>query len=449
MCQAGPAAVVEAPAAGLLERAEPSYRWRIVRPLGYFFVCAGVLSVQYSFGSLYVYLLLDLHGSRGTTALIDSLCLGMQCFCAPLTSILCHRIGERRTCLLGAVISASGMALSALATSVGLLFFTYGFIVPLGGSLSLFAGISLATRVYTKTLTRVHGFANMGAMLGPIAVGPLLPKLYYAIGLPNVFLLMACFILVLNGVGGLLLLPVPSKPADSSSSDSSSDSRISMLTVARDRRVLLIGMCCLFGSLGSWVPVVHIVRLAMDRGIDEASASSLLVFLALGNGFFRMPCAYLADKCGRRKTWAACAATYAVLMSLAAPSLPFTSSFAFLGGFAFLSAGLAGGMNTITGTLATECIAKGPRLQAAVSLSFPPLGLGFALGPALAGSVHDHLTGSYTLALFIAAAELAIAASLCLLSVRLHPRPESRLARVVEDKESSSRGAEEVEMRVY
>ena len=120
----------------------------------------------------------------------------------------------------------------------------------------------------------------MGAMLGPIAVGPLLPKLYYAIGLPNVFLLMACFILVFNGVGGLLLLPVPSKPADSSSSDSSSDSRISMLTVARDRRVLLIGMCCLFGSLGSWVPVVHIVRLAMDRGIDEASASSLLMRLS-------------------------------------------------------------------------------------------------------------------------------------------------------------------------
>ena len=55
----------------------------------------------------------------------------------------------------------------------------------------------------------------------------------------------------------------------------------------------------------------------------------------------------------------------------------------------------------------------------AVPLVISPLGLGFVIGPAAAGWLHD-ATGSYSLALFGASACLATAATLCTISLCMH-----------------------------
>ena len=68
----------------------------------------------------------------------------------------------------------------------------------------------------------------------------------------------------------------------------------------RDRRVALLGGATLVMGLGSWVAVVHVARLALDRAAvaSDAEANHLLSLLALGNGAARLPIATLGDMFG-------------------------------------------------------------------------------------------------------------------------------------------------------
>ena len=61
--------------------------------------------------------------------------------------------------------------------------------------------------------------------------------------------------------------------------------------VAGGRRMQLLCVSMLCFGLGAWMMVVHLVRLAMDSGMDDVSAARLLTFLSLGSATMRIPMA--------------------------------------------------------------------------------------------------------------------------------------------------------------
>lgn len=399
-------------AKSLLQSHEPRYRY-VSRLVGYWLLCAATLGLQYAYGALFVQFLELLGGSRALAALVGSLCIGFQQLFSPVVVMLCARYGTRRITMIGGLSIAAGLAGSGCATRLWHLLFTYSLVVGIGCSMALYPAILLANTAFKRSMARAHAVANTGSAFGTITIGPIAPWLFEAFGLRRALLLLASFGLVFVGTGALCLLPLPRHTTRDA--PATWQSTCSML---RDSRVLTLSCATLMASAGSWIPIVHIVRLAMDRNLAEAEAAHLLVFIAIGNGLGRLPTATLADLFGRRRVWACAVLSYAMLALLAAPHVAYSSSRAFLAIFAFFAGWLAGGLNTVMPTLSSEVLPP-HRCAQATPLIMAPSGVGFVLGPAAAGWVVD-VHGSYAAALVSAAACLATGASLCGLSICRH-----------------------------
>ena len=428
MCRRLDGVAAELDGASLLAPTREHGSVHAARILGYWLICAGTLGTQYGFGALFVQFLELLHSDRGATALVGSLCLGIQCIVAPFASGLAAKFGERRIICSGAAMLAVGLSLSSFATSIWHLMLTYSLMGGLGMALSLFPAIMVANAVFEKTMARVHALANTGAMVGTLVLGPMTPVMFEQFGLRGALLTLAACVTTLVLAGALLLVPTPRRAA---AGDVSSWSTTRRLLV--EPRVLLLGSMTMIVGLGSWVPIVHIVRLALDRGHSEETASHLLMFVAVGNGAGRLPTATLADTLGRRRTYCATSAVYALFMLSAALPSAYSSSRAGLAVFAAAAGALAGGLNTVMPTLVSEVLPAGDR-AAATPLVISPIGIGFVLGPALAGSLHEY-SGDYTLSLLCATACLATASLLCGLSLCIHGRekgPQQTETRKVE-----------------
>ena len=60
-------------------------------------------------------------------------------------------------------------------------------------------------------------------------------------------------------------------------------------TVLRLRVVACLAACLLAYGTGSWMPMVHMVRLGEARGLAKPVASQLLMYQGLGNVSMRLP----------------------------------------------------------------------------------------------------------------------------------------------------------------
>jgi MFS family permease len=153
--------------------------------------------------------------------------------------------------------------------------------------------------------------------------------------------------------------------------------------------------------MGSWVAVVHLLQLGIERGRALEQAGTLLMFLAAGSAGLRLPLAYAADWFGRQRTWAALLAVHAALDLLCASSFEFASSRPFLSGFAFGVGSLVGAMNSILVSLPSEMNLSPLASRLAVPIICSPLGAGMLVGPWIAGAIRS-ATSSYNDALLFA-----------------------------------------------
>ena len=172
----------------------------------------------------------------------------------------------------------------------------------------------------------------------------------------------------------------------------------SVIGIGRIQRLCVVVL--LYG-MGSWVAVVHLLQLGLERGLALEQAGTLLMFLAAGSAGMRLPLAYAADWFGRQRTWAALLAVHAALDLVCASSFEFASSRPFLSGFAFGVGSLVGAMNSILVSLPSEMNLSPLASRLAVPIICSPLGAGILVGPWIAGAIRS-ATSSYNDALLFA-----------------------------------------------
>ena len=172
----------------------------------------------------------------------------------------------------------------------------------------------------------------------------------------------------------------------------------SVIGIGRIQRLCVVVL--LYG-MGSWVAVVHLLQLGIERGLALEQAGTLLMFLAAGSAGMRLPLAYAADWFGRQRTWAALLAVHAALDLVCASSFEFASSRPFLSGFAFGVGSLVGAMNSILVSLPSEMNLSPLASRLAVPIICSPLGAGMLVGPLIAGAIRS-ATSSYNDALLFA-----------------------------------------------
>ena len=156
---------------------------------------------------------------------------------------------------------------------------------------------------------------------------------------------------------------------------------------------------------GVWVPVVHLLRLAQDRGVSETDSERLLVLLGIGSATIRVPMTALADRVGRRVVFSGVLVAYAAADFVMILS---TDSYAVLSIYSVCEGGMVGTLLSLMPTLPADVLSA-DQLAHGTTLVCTFLGVGTTIGPMVAGALFDEFQ-RYTEALAFAAGCLLMSA---------------------------------------
>jgi sugar phosphate permease len=369
--------------------------------------------------------------SRGTITLIGSLSFLVYGGSQPFVGRAVDRFGIRRTLAASTVLVAVGMALSALAPGPLALALSYGVVASLGfGGASGVAASVAVTYWFTSRRGLAFALVEAGFGAGQLALVPLALVAVTAFGwraalLGGALLLAGVVAPVLwrrlrdrpEDVG---LLPIGGPPAAAvAEAEATSGAGDGSAPPSAE----VVGLRGLMRSRGFWLLAApffvcgltttgfvdtHLIPLAQDRGIANATAGLAVALLAAANVTGILASGPLADRVDNRRLLAAMYLTrggsFVLLLLFFEPGA--LLAFALLFGFVDFA------VVAPTQWLAARYVS--PRT---VGLAFGCLNavhqLGSAIGAWLPGLAYD-ATGSYDDVLVVSAAVLVVASLTCL-----------------------------------
>jgi len=197
---------------GALSAPPPDGGWGWFVVLASFMIHIIADGITYSFGVFLVALIKELDADRGATSLIPSILVGVTLGSGPIASYFTNRYGCRLVTIGGAILAATGMALSAAANSIIILYFTVGVLTGLGFGLIYLPAIVSVSIYFEKKRAFATGIAVCGSGLGTFIFAPLTKELIESFGWKGAMLMTAAIILIIILFGCLMR---PLKPEES------------------------------------------------------------------------------------------------------------------------------------------------------------------------------------------------------------------------------------------
>ena len=380
----------------MAERIDGGYGWAVV---GAAFVAHFVgFGIIYSFTVFFPSILDEFGQGRGTTSWIVSIAAGLMLATGGVTGKLTDRVGPRRVFLAAAALIGTGMILSSVATSIWHVYLSYGVVLGLGVACAFVPSVATVGQWFVRRRGLAIGIAVAGTGIGSLVLAPLSSALIDAYGWR-----VAMRIVGIIGFAALLGAAAVVRARVSGSS------RAGAWEIAKGNRIFrLLFLNGAVASYAFWVPFVHIVPYAEDRGISTTSAAAIVSIMGVANTTGRVLMGAIADRVGRPTVMRF--SSFALAGALIA--WPFAESWGSLALFGAVYGVFAGGFIALLPALAGDYFGM-ERLAGITGLLFSGAGIGTVLGAPVTGIIFD-ARGSYDVGIALTAGAMAVAAVMLL-----------------------------------
>ncbi|XP_016053195.1 PREDICTED: monocarboxylate transporter 14 [Miniopterus natalensis] len=226
--------------------------WAWMMVLASFFVHILIMGSQMALGVLNVEWLEEFHQSRGLTAWVSSLSMGITLIVGPFIGLFINTCGCRRTAIVGGLVNSLGWVLSAYAANVHCLFLTFGVTAGFGSGMAYLPAVVSVGRCFQRRRALAQGLSTTGTGFGAFLMTVLLKYLCAEYGWRNAMFIQGAVSLNLCVCGALMRPLAPGKGARGAAGS------VLLLPLARSYARLALACAALGFSSGlfSLMPVV-------------------------------------------------------------------------------------------------------------------------------------------------------------------------------------------------
>lgn len=365
--------------------------WLVVA--GAFTTNAVGFGILYSFTVFFPSILEEFGGGRGSTSIIASVAGAVMLGTGGVVGRLTDRFGPRKMVLAGAVLVALGLLLASVSQTIWQVYSSYGLLLGLGVGSSFLPSNTAVGQWFTRRRGLATGLAVAGSGVGSIIMAPLAERLIASYG----------WRIALRSFGliGLALLLLAALLIRGRGGRHTTSVLTSMLGSSTFKTLYLAAFV---GSYAYWIPFVHIVPYARDRGLTTAAAALLVTVTGALNIVGRVALGAAADRIGRLRIFQVAVAAMAVSIFLWPLAADRTGLTLFVAAYGFF----AGAFISLLFALTADYFGI-ERLPGVTGLLNTAAALGTLMGAPITGAIFDG-TGSYTPAILVAGAAMAASA---------------------------------------
>jgi MFS family permease len=366
---------------------------------GAFLMMALTCGAFYSFGVFFLPVVTEFGWSRGMTSGVVFVMALTYAASVPVAGLLADRYGFRPVMAATIGITGLGFVLGGQVDSVWQMYLFIGFLPGLGAGASLALPLSLVSRWFVKRQGMALGIAAAGIGVGGAVLPLLATYLIERFGWRTTFVYLGVFVWVscLPVIFWLMREPRPEearaieRKANTDSSTSKTDG-LASITLSGALVTLpfwLLFVIFLLSNISLGLAMTHIAPHAQDSGLSAVAAAGLLSVMGMCSIVGRLLSGGLSDRFGAKPVlFVALLLQGLLILWLIAARTPWMF-YAFAVGFSLAYAGNI----ILIPRLSASIFGVGSMGAIFGGLSVAD-GLGFAVGPLLAGIIFD-ISGSY------------------------------------------------------
>lgn len=372
-----------------------SARGWIVVAATFVFLVLG-FGASYSFTAFFPSLEAEFQASREEISLVFGISGFLYFFWGAISGGIADKFGTRIVVLLGTVLLGAGLIAGSYATTLTQAYVAFGLGIGIGIGFAYVPSVGAVQRWFVVKRGMAGGFAVAGIGVGTLIGPPIAAELIEYGGWRFAYLVMGITVLTV-GLVAATRIDDPPLHKQGRAAGGSSLRGAELGPALRSRAFLMFWLSSFLLSIGLFVPFVHMVPYAIDRGFGTDAGVLLLSLIGVGSTLGRFVLAGFADKIGRRNALVLMYAGVGLmdLVWLWGGSLEVLYVFAVVYGLCY-----GGFVGTAPAVSADYFGMK--RLSSIIGWLYTSVALGTLVGPPLAGRAFD-LYHSYDLPILVGA----------------------------------------------
>lgn len=376
------------------------------------FILAASIITNLALGAGYAWSVFQtalLEVNTGWTLSETSLAFSISFAMVPVGMIICGPIvdkhGGKKVVLVAGILFGLGMFLTGFASSIIMLYLTYGIILGLG----IGAGYGTATALTVKWFPDKKGLAGgltaAGFGSGAIILAPIATWMIESVGVNTTFKILGIVLLVvICGASFMMENPPVNVPLVGEATQTGKNYK----EMLKEPNFWILWAVYAFAATSGMMVIGHAANLASYYSLGAGAVIVMVVGLA--NTLGRIFWGSVSDKLGRYKT----VMMMFVVSGTGLMLLNFTTTlgkFAGILGLIFIALSFGGFLGSFPGITAENWGAS--KSASNYGWMFTAYGIAAIFGPSLASSIRES-TGSYSMALVISAGMAVIGAIMIL-----------------------------------